>query len=151
MKLAPEAPSSQPAVTSLQIELPFGLIGLAHLKHFVLSPVQGVFPLMRLASVGQEQIQFLVLEPHEALKNYEIELRDEDTDSLGISAPDDCLVINIVTIHSESPQYVTINLIGPIVINRHTLVGKQVILENSEHYSTTHALVDDRPSASRSS
>lgn len=133
------------------IELPFGLIGLAHLKNFELTPVQGVFPLMRLASVGQEQIQFLVLEPHEALKNYEIELRDEDTDSLGISAPDDCLVINIVTIHSESPQYVTLNLIGPIVINRHTLIGKQVILENSERYSTNYALVDDRPSASRSS
>ena len=133
------------------IELPFGLIGLAHLKNFELTPVQGVFPLMRLASAGQEQIQFLVLEPHEALKNYEIELRDEDTDSLGISAPDDCLVINIVTIHSESPQYVTLNLIGPIVINRHTLVGKQVILENSERYTTNYALVDDRPSASRSS
>lgn len=151
MKLAPEAPSSQPAVTSLMIELPFGLIGLAHLKHFELTPVQGVFPLMRLASIGQEQIQFLVLEPQEALKNYEIELRDEDTDILGISAPDDCLVINIVTIHSESPQYVTLNLIGPIVINRHTLVGKQVILENSERYSTNYALVDDRPSASRGS
>jgi flagellar assembly factor FliW len=34
--------------------------------------------------------------------------------------------------------------VGPIVVNRHTLVGQQVIIENSSEFSIEHVLVDQR-------
>ena len=54
------------------------------------------------------------------------------------------MVFNIVAIHSHEPQYVTVNLVGPIVVNRHTLIGQQVIIENSSDFSIEHVLVDQR-------
>jgi flagellar assembly factor FliW len=40
---------------------------------------------------------------------------------------------------------VTANLIGPLVVNRRTLIGKQVIIANSDKYSTVYPLIDERP------
>jgi flagellar assembly factor FliW len=54
------------------------------------------------------------------------------------------MVLNIVAIHSHEPQYVTVNLVGPIVVNRRTMIGQQVIIENSSDFSIEHVLVDQR-------
>jgi flagellar assembly factor FliW len=54
------------------------------------------------------------------------------------------MVLNIVAIHSHDPQHVTVNLVGPVVVNRHTLIGQQVIIENSSEFSIEHVLVDQR-------
>jgi flagellar assembly factor FliW len=45
---------------------------------------------------------------------------------------------------------VTVNLVGPIVVNRHTLIGQQVIIENSSEFSIEHVLVDQRQEATHS-
>jgi flagellar assembly factor FliW len=47
-------------------------------------------------------------------------------------------LIGIVTVHDE--RRATVNLKGPIVINRHTRVAKQVIIANAASYSVTHPL-----------
>ena len=149
MKLDPEtlqsiAPSEAPP-EPLQFELPFGLIGLGHLRHFELTPVNGGAPFFRLATLGaEEEIQFLAVKPEDAVPGYQIELSDEDTDSLRIESADNAMILNIVTVHSSEPQHVTVNLIGPVVVNRQTRVGKQVIIENSDRYSALHALSDLR-------
>jgi flagellar assembly factor FliW len=64
--------------------------------------------------------------------------------SWGTSA-DDAQVLNIVTVHSSRPHFVTVNLVGPVVINRHTNVGKQIIILNWSKYSSQHSLIDQRP------
>ena len=47
-------------------------------------------------------------------------------------------MLNIVTLRGK--QSATINLKGPIVINRHTLIGKQVILANAADFTLQHPL-----------
>jgi len=47
-------------------------------------------------------------------------------------------LLGIVTIHEAGRA--TMNLKGPVVINRHTLVGRQVIIANANNYSVTHPL-----------
>ena len=61
-----------------------------------------------------------------------------DVDFLGLSAPDEAALFNIVTIHGS--QRATLNLKGPIVINRNTGVGKQVVLSNAAEFSVQHPL-----------
>jgi flagellar assembly factor FliW len=43
---------------------------------------------------------------------------------------------------------VTVNLAGPLVVNRSTLLGQQIILSGSSAHSTEHTLVDQRGGSS---
>jgi flagellar assembly factor FliW len=128
----------------MQIILPFGLIGLGELREFDLQPIEGSWPFLNLRSRGDLEIEFLAVEARNAVAEYAVALSDDEAQALDIVHPEDALILNIVTIHSLRPQFVTVNLAGPIVINRRTLIAKQVVLPNSEHFSTVHPLIDER-------
>jgi len=52
-----------------------------------------------------------------------------------------CLTVTepeIVTFHDSGVA--TINLKGLIVVNRHTMLGKQVVLANASEYNVEHPL-----------
>lgn len=132
----------------LALHLPFGMIGLRHLTHFELEPAEESMPFQVLRAMGGEVVDFVVADPSVLLEGYSCVLRDEDVDSLRIESEEDALVLNVVAIHSHDPQYVTVNLVGPIVVNRSTLIGQQVILANSADFSTEHVIVDQRASGS---
>ena len=148
MKFLPE--SFQKALSEagkLTVHLPFGLIGLRHLNVFELEPPEesGPFQVLRaLVAEGESPMEFVVIAPSNLLDGYKIALRDEDVESLQIVDPSSAMVLNIVAIHSHEPQHVTVNLVGPIVVNRHTLIGQQVIIENSSDFSVEHVIVDQR-------
>lgn len=144
MKIATEYPLTHTALESQQIEIPFGLIGLAHLRSFEVTNVESGWPFVNLRSLGDEELNFLAIEPYDVIPGYEIELSDEEAETLGLHDAEDALIYNIVTVHASRPQHVTVNLIGPVVVNRRTLIGKQVIIANGDKYSTTHALIDER-------
>ena len=148
MKLATVAPFTRSSTETTQIEVPFGLIGLAHLRRFELTAIEGGVPFVNMKSLGDDELHFLAIDPRGVIASYEIEIADEDAEALGLEDADDALVFNIATLHSDQPQYVTVNLIGPLVVNRRTLIGKQVIIANSDQFSTMHALVDERQVAS---
>lgn len=144
MKLATETAAS---LQQCQIHLPFGLIGLADLRRFDLFHIEGSWPFMSMRSNSEEPITFVVMEPQGVIPDYEIELSEEDADTLQIRSSEDALVLNIVTIHSARPLYVTANLAGPVVLNRQTLTGKQIIIGRSSKYSVRHVLMDERATA----
>lgn len=141
---APQPDAQPEAVAAMKLHLPFGLIGLRQLTHFELEALQDGMPFQTLRSMGEEAMEFVVVEPSMLLDSYTIVLREEDTEPLGIRAPEDALVLNIVSIHSHDPQHVTVNLVGPLVINRASGIGSQVIISNSSDYSIEHVLVDER-------
>ncbi len=59
-----------------------------------------------------------------------------------VKRPEQVLVYNILTI-PEQIDKMTANLLGPIIINREDLIGKQVILNDSK-YTTKHLLFKQR-------
>jgi flagellar assembly factor FliW len=126
------------------LELPNGLIGLPEIKQLAIIRNPESWPFVTLRSATPDGLQFLAIEPQDFVPSYVIELNDIDTESLGITRAEDAQVLNIVTVHSTEPQFVTTNLIGPVVINRRTGVARQVIIANSERYSARHVLVDER-------
>jgi flagellar assembly factor FliW len=145
MKLITTSPFTQSSIERMQIEVPFGLIGLANLRRFELTFVEGGWPFLQMKSVSDEELSFIAIDPRGVIPGYELELSDEDAEALGLDNADDALVYNIATVYSSQPQYVTANLIGPVVVNRRTLIGKQVIIANSDKYSTMYPLIDERP------
>jgi flagellar assembly factor FliW len=131
-----------PAATS--IHLPNGLIGLPEVTNLEIAQRTESWPFVTLVSSDPDGMQFLAIEAHDIAADYVLELNDLDAESLGLNDPMDAQILNIVTIHSHDPYYVTANLVGPVVINRHTREARQVIVMNSDRYSTHHVLVDER-------
>jgi len=87
---------------------------------------------------NDHSLSFLVICPFDVLPEYRPDIPTEDVRSLGIECPDDVFLLNIVTLRKNGAS--TVNLKGPIVINRFSLLGRQVIVSNSPEYSVQHPL-----------
>ncbi len=123
------------------ITLPAGLMGFPEVKNLELIHLVEELPFRWLRSADDRSIAFVVVEPEGLIPDYQLELADEDASELGISGPGDALILNIVTIRNNRAESATANLIGPVVINRETGVGRQVVLRNHQDYSARHPLL----------
>ena len=120
------------------IQLPFGLLGFEQVKNYVLLSHPHEEPFMWLQMLDKAGQGFLVVSPSLVVADYRPDISTEDVEFLDLHDPADALVVNIVTLRGNNQA--TINLKGPIVINRHSLVGKQVIPNNAVQYSLRHPL-----------
>jgi flagellar assembly factor FliW len=125
------------------IRLPGGLLGFEKAKNYVLLGCPEEAPFLRLQMNDEPKLTFLAIEPSSAVDNYQPDLSDEDTQFLALEKPEDALLFNIVTLHRDGSA--TVNLKGPIVINRRTLIGRQIIPLNSSQYSLQHELTPLSP------
>jgi flagellar assembly factor FliW len=127
--------------------MPEGLIGLSDFKNFELIVDTDTLPFVVLRSFNGDEIQIPALEPVNFVQDYKLNISDEDAGTLGLKGSDsNPLILNVATIKSFEPQKVTLNLAAPILINRRTRIGKQVVLVNYQDYSTAHVLIDETAS-----
>jgi len=138
--LPPAASESSPANT---VALPFGLVGFPEHKRMELVYLPDQLPFLWMRLQGPTPLHFIVIEPGNFLSDYEPELFDEDAAALGLTRPEDALVLNIVCTQPDRPLETTVNLIGPVVINRCTGIGKQVVLANHGRFSAHHLLLGE--------
>ncbi|NLW09743.1 MAG: flagellar assembly protein FliW, partial [Firmicutes bacterium] len=68
---------------------------------------------------------------YEVCPDYEIELDDTVTEELELTAPEDVLLLAIVTIPPGRPEDATVNLQAPLVLNTARRRGSQVIIADS--------------------
>ena len=120
------------------IHLPGGLLGFESVKKYVLTCVPGEEPFYWFRDQNDPALAFLVVPPFEVLPSYSPDLPAEDVRFLGLETPDDALLLNIVTLRPRGRS--TVNLKGPVVINRFSLIGKQVVIANASDYSVQHPL-----------
>jgi flagellar assembly factor FliW len=120
------------------IHMPEGLLGFEDARRFVLLSHPSEDPLMWLRMLDQPRASFLVVPSFLVLPDYQPDIPDEDAALLGLLDPDDALVLNIVTLHPDGEA--TANLKGPIIVNRHTLRAKQVVLMNGGNWALQHPL-----------
>jgi flagellar assembly factor FliW len=125
------------------LRLPMGILGFEQVKNYVLLADPEEIPFAWLQMAEEPRLSFLVIPPTHALEGYNPDISQEEVDSLGLKDADDALVVNIVTLHRDGAA--TVNLKGPIVINRHTLVAKQVVPLNAAEFSLQHPLNLDSP------
>jgi flagellar assembly factor FliW len=120
------------------IQLPFGLLGFERAKKYLLLVNPDEDPFMWLQMVDGPMKSFLVISPFLILPNYQPDISNDDAAQLGLTDASDALVFNICTL--RGPSDATINLKGPIIINRRTMVGKQVIPNNAAEFALDHPL-----------
>jgi len=126
------------APASNQVRLPMGLLGFEQIKEYVMLASPDEAPFAWLQVQDNVSLAFVVVNPFLVAPDYQPDIPEPDVEFLGLREAGDALLLNIVTVHG--PQRATINLKGPIVINRHTHIGKQVILANAADYSVDHPL-----------
>ena len=112
--------------------MPLGLLGFERFKTYCLFTNPEEKPFLWLQVVGEPKVAFLVMSPYVVMPAYQPEIPDEDAEFLGLKSAQDALILNVVTV--RGPQRASVNLKGPIVLNRHTLLGKQVIPRNASEY-----------------
>lgn len=132
------------------IALPQGIIGFPrHTRaELLFMPEHYPFLWMRLRG-GSETVNFVVIEPGGVVPEYELELFDADAKALDISESSEAAVFNIVTLRPDAPLDATVNLIGPIIVNRRTRVGRQLVIANHSRYSARHRLIIENPETAR--
>jgi flagellar assembly factor FliW len=126
------------APVSCSVRFPMGLLGFEQIKDYLLISNLAEEPFRWLRVKEDPSLAFVVVEPFLAVPAYQPDIPQQDAEFLGLERPEDALVYSIVTLHSG--QQATINLKGPVVINRNTGIGKQVIISNASSYSVQHPL-----------
>lgn len=124
--------------------LPQGIIGFRDYTHAELLYLPDHLPFlwMKLANDRGDAVHFVVLEPGGVIPGYTPELFDDDAANLDLNDAAEAMILNIVTLEQQRPLEAKVNLIGPIVVNRRTKTGRQLVIANYSRYSAHHLLVD---------
>jgi len=151
MKVLPELyPTDLDAPPANSFTLPYGLIGFEKYNQAELLYQRDHLPFLWLKLISQkDHLHFIVIEPGGIVPEYEPELFDEHAIALDLHDPAEAMVLNIVTLQRQNPVEATVNLIGPIIINRRTRLGRQVVISNYSRYSAHHSLVEKTQGAIR--
>jgi flagellar assembly factor FliW len=145
MKVLPELyPTDFDNPPANQIELPQGVIGFGNYTRADLLYLPDHLPFlwMKLHS-PVDDLHFIVIEPGGIVPGYEPEIFDSDAEQLDLRDPAEAMILNIVTLRRQDPVEATANLIGPVVVNRRTRIGRQLVISNYSRYSAHHALVEN--------
>lgn len=139
-----DAPQTVPAGGDLNLTFPNGLLGLPAAKRWILRAPAKDTPFCWLEQREHPGQGFVVVAAAALVPGYSPDISQPDADMLGLKSPDDALVLNIVTVGSRRDT--TVNLRGPIVVNRHTYTAKQCVPANVSTFSLQHP-VPARPAA----
>ncbi|MCK5095596.1 MAG: flagellar assembly protein FliW [Spirochaetes bacterium] len=117
-----------------------GIIGFEEISHYYLiDSKEG--PFYWLQAAEEPELAFLLVDPRIFMNNYKLEVKKSDLASLNLDSNDDLLDFTIITV-PEDHLKISVNLMGPIVINRKTREAKQVISENDE-YTVKHYIIEE--------
>lgn len=144
MKVIPDLlPTDVDTPPSNEIILPYGIIGFGAYQRGELLYLADHLPFLWLKLHREsDHLHFIVIEPGGVVPDYEPELFDEDAEALDLRGPADAMILNIVTLRHQMPVEATVNLIGPVVVNRRTRHGRQLVISNYSRYSAHHLLLE---------
>ena len=118
-----------------------GLPGFPDARRFVLVRIgDELSPFSVLRSLdGGSDVEFVVTHPGLFFPDYAPEIDDDTADRLELKSGDDALLLVIVTV-TDPVAASTANLLGPIVVNRHTRAAARAVL-GASGYNTREVLV----------
>lgn len=125
------------------ITLAEGMLGFSECSRFVLMDDEIGEPFKWMQSVDIPSLAFVVIDPAMILPSYHFSVKKEQIKAVETEKVDELQVYVIVTMASNILD-VTVNLQGPLVVNRDRRLGMQLVL-NDPNFSTRHPLFTDQP------
>jgi flagellar assembly factor FliW len=125
------------SATTAEIVFPHGLVGCETWKRFVLLTDETEdLPVATLQSLDDSLVTLMVTDPRLILPEYDVPLDSTDHAVLEIEPSDEPVVFTTITV---ADGWITTNLLGPLVVNPRTNLGKQVVLGDAS-YSTRYRI-----------
>jgi flagellar assembly factor FliW len=120
--------------------LPWGLLGFEDLREWALLDAAQP-PFYWLQSLERPEVAFVLIDPHMFRPDYEPGADPAELAGLELASDEERLVFAIVTIPADSER-MTANLQGPLVINRRTRVGRQLV-STDPRWGVRHVIADE--------
>ena len=108
------------------------ILGFPYAKRYVIIDHKEGSPFKWLQSVDDGSLAFVIVNPKLIKPDYVVPIDEEDARKLQIESPEDADVYVIVVI-PENPRDMTVNLRGPIVVNRKKKLAKQVVIPDDSY------------------
>ncbi len=115
------------------ITIPAGLFGFEQYTKYALVD-SDYEPFIWLQSCEDSNLAFLLVDPFLICSEYETDIDDESLAKIGITKPEDIIIMTIVTVPHDGSS-ITANFQGPLVINKKNHQCMQAIL-NDNRWST---------------
>lgn len=120
-----------------------GMLGFTEATRFALIEDEVGEPFQWMQSLEEPSLAFVVIDPSLLLAEYHFSVKKEQIRALKTADVEELQVFTIVTMAGDILD-VTVNLQGPIVMNKNTRIGLQIVL-NDPKFSTRHPLFTDEP------
>ena len=116
------------------ISFPNGIIGFPDLKKFVLmfDEEKGTDTIKWLQSIDEPTFAVPVMDPLIVCPDYKPEVDSNTVDLIGELSNDDLLILVTVTVPHDLKQ-MTVNLMGPFIINVKECKAVQTIVDNDDY------------------
>ena len=115
-----------------------GLPGFPGQQQFAIVAQPGLEPFMTLEALAEGGPSFVVVPPSAVVDDYEVPVDNDTAEALGVSDPDDAFILAIVSVAGGGGTH-TVNLLGPLVVNRLSGRARQLVLVDSS-YPLEHPL-----------
>ena len=119
------------------ITFPRGLLGYPMLTQYALIQAGEENYFFWLQSVEDESLAFVVTDPSIFFKDYEVPVRDETRTELLVT---DTATVQCFVICNKVGEWLTGNLLGPIVVNAENRLAQQVVLTEKK-WTTRQPLI----------
>lgn len=114
------------------IEMVDPILGFPYAKRFVIIEHKKGSPFKWLQCVDDGSLAFVIINPKIVKPDYVVPLEKEDAERLQLEDLNDAEVYALVVI-PKNPREMTMNLRGPIVINRKKRLAKQVVIADESY------------------
>jgi flagellar assembly factor FliW len=115
------------------INMPFGMLGFLDKKRFVILQHKKNSPFFWYQSIDDPSLAFVITSPFLFKPDYEIDMDDvlREMSWNGDRGKNNVELYVVVNIPKDSPDKMTANLIGPILINNKARQAVQMVISNS--------------------
>ena len=107
------------------ISFPKGLLGFPNHTRFALIQTGQENYFFWLQCVDEPQLAFVVTDPSIFFKDYDVPIREETETDLQLSDPQH---VQVFVICNKVDEWLTGNLLGPIVVNAQNRLAQQIVL-----------------------
>lgn len=133
---------------SLQVYFPEGIFAFENYRHFALLPTKSGSTFHWLQSLEEAQLAFLITRIPEIAPHYRPNVAIEFLSLIEAADLAKTEIWGIITVPAGKPDQMTINLQGPVLINRERKLGGQFVSDDPAHRVRTPLLdLVDGPSA----
>ena len=122
------------------LTFPEGLLGFPADTRFVMIAIEDTDVYWWLQSTDDPALAFLAVIPWQFFPEYEPEIDEVTENMLQLTDPSQAIVLCLVTVRPEADNAITANLLGPLIVNSHTRLGRQIVLSDTG-YPVRAALV----------